>query len=155
MRRISLSTKYLTLDKIPTIFDSFKQSWLIWLFSFQSWNQMLCLVLSRVNLFDLVVLKVDDVMFVFCSPGLYSLVVTNERLKLELIFTLKCRSDRAVVSTLKISNLFLDRLGKPYMISARNFLFLMPYLTGKSFNLMFLNILELKNTLINKMTVFL
>lgn len=135
MRRISLSTKYLTLDKIPTVFDSFKQSWLIWLFSFQSWNQMLCLVLSRVNLFDLVVLKEDDVMFVF--------------------FTYKCRSDRAVFNTLKISNLFPDILGKPYMISARNFLFPMSYLTGKSFNLMFLNILGLKNTLINKMTVLL
>ena len=96
---------------------------------------MLCLVLSRVNLFDLVVLKEDDVMFVF--------------------FTYKCRSDRAVFNTLKISNLFPDILGKPYMISARNFLFPMSYLTGKSFNLMFLNILGLKNTLINKMTVLL
>ena len=86
----------------------------------------------------------------FCSPGRYSLVVIDGRLKLELIFTHKCRSVRTVVSTFKISNLFLDRLGKPYMISARNFLFPISYLTGKSFNLLFLNILELKNTLINK-----
>ena len=87
----------------------------------------------------------------FCSPGRYSLVVIDERLKLELISTHKCRGDsRTVVSTFKISNLFLYRLGKPYMISARNFLFPISYLTGKSFNLIFLNILELKNTLINK-----
>ena len=59
-------------------------------------------------------------LFVFCLPGHYTLVFINERLKLELIFSYKCRRDRAVEYAQNF-HLFLDRLGKPYMISASNF----------------------------------
>ena len=41
MTRILLFTKCLTFDKIPTVFDSFKQSSLFNVFSMLSWHQKL------------------------------------------------------------------------------------------------------------------
>ena len=52
MTRILLFTKCLTFDKIPTVFDSFKQSSLICFFHVKLASKVTPKVLSGVDLFD-------------------------------------------------------------------------------------------------------
>ena len=65
----------------------------------------------------------DEVMFVFCLPGRYSLVFIDEGHQLELFFSINAGAIKW--STLKISTCYsADSVSRPHIISATNFVFL-------------------------------